>query len=491
MSYNLFFYNDYSVIKNVVMLIILSIILFIILKKVLFKLENVKLVSKEKIDKKEFIVYAIIIISALSLAFIANLPYTIHADLSSQLEQVVTGKYSNWHPIFYTFIMIGIPYKIFETISSIVIFQLIFIFAIMLYFCYFTRKYFLNYKATILLLLIIVCNPVYLQSAVFLYKDIIFSYFVMLGTMFLIEIYLSDGKWFNSTKNKVWFIIMCICISNFRHNGIANFILMMILLILYYKDYRKFLGIFTITLILTRSIIIGPVFAHFGLGKSGGLGEVMGIPFNQISYIYNTGGKLTDEQLNMMDSLVPLKNWEIYYSISSFNNIRWSGPYNWGYLNTHISDFIKMYFKLALKYPGKTLTSYVNVTYPVWGINRPRNFIYTIYNEADSKKNVVKSKFIKYYNSLELSRYKLLVFDVGNSLCYIIFTLFIIFGRYKKDIKRYIPYILVLSNALIIMCVIYGEETRLVLSSLLCSYPLILFSLSNSRKEKFKKSNKI
>ncbi len=493
MAYNVLFrYVEYKYFG--IGIIILSVVLFFGFFLLLSLLKKVRFKSCQEIRKREFIVYFLLIVTVLGFCFIGNCPFLDNNDLNQEIDQVMTGKYGNWHPVFYAVTMIRTPYLLFHSLEAIVLYQLIFVVAILLYFCYFLRKYFLNFKGVIIILLLMLFNPVFAQSTMLLHKDAMFSFCMMLGTMFLIEIYLSDGDWLKSRGNRILFIIMSICIGNFRHNGIANFILMMILLIIFYKKHRRFLILTLVLLTSIRYIITGPIFERLHIWKNGGLSEVMGIPLNQISYIYNNGKQLSDEQLELMDQIAPLENWRKYYVVDNFNMIKWNGNYSILFVKDNISSILKMSFDLAIKYPAESLDSFLNVTYILWGIDVDRSFMETMiyrpelltpsnYENYDNKISIILYQYYEYLRQ-PVYIYKTLVLDVGNSFCYLLFSLFIIWERRRGDWKKFIPYVLPISNTLLIMCVIFGGDVRLVLSSLLCFYPLIIFALSDLSDKK-------
>ena len=138
-------------------------------------------------------------------------------------------------------------------------------------------------------MLLIVLNPSFLTMSSSLLKDVPFSYTLLVGTIFLIEIVITKGDWISKTKNKVLFIIMCFFMVYTRHNGIANFLLMMILLIAFYKKHRKFYVSFFIVFIIARVIITGPIYNFLNVKPNIGTAEMLGVPLNQIRYIEERG----------------------------------------------------------------------------------------------------------------------------------------------------------------------------------------------------------
>ena len=75
---------------------------------------------------------------------------------------------------------------------------------------------------------------------------------------------------------------------------------------------------------------------------------------------------------------------------------------------------------------------------------------------------------------------RLFFIDVGEGLFLILLSLTVLIKNKKINIKILIPYVLVLSNIFVIALLITGREVRFIYSSILCSYPLVLFSLKQN-----------
>ena len=156
-------------------------------------------------------------------------------------------------------------------------------------------------------------------------KDIPFSYCLMIGTIFLIEIIISNGEWLENSRNKILFCVMCLGVVFFRHNGIANFILLIIPLIVVYKTNRKLLVILCIALTASK-IMVAPILKRLGAEESWPASEIIGVslnhPLNTISYIYNNGGIVSEHDKEIMNNINKLENWKKYYDKHSFYNFK-------------------------------------------------------------------------------------------------------------------------------------------------------------------------
>ena len=455
--------------------------IYFLSKKLFAYLEKIDLKQSGKIRKKELIIYLILIFLFIALSILANYPATTSYDIINQYNQALTNKYSDWHPLFHTLIFFKMPTLIYKGYISCSVFQGIFVGLVLVYFSKFCRKYFLNHKQTILLLVFLMANPTFIKMTSTLWKDIPFTYCMMLGTMFLIEIFISKGKWLDSNKNKILFILMSFGLVFFRHNGIVSFILMMLLLIVFYKNKRKFLIIFTILFLTIRFIITGPIYNYFKIGHNGGLEEAIGVPLNQISYIYNTGGKVTKSDLRTISKIAPLEDFKNYFSKTSFNNIKWNGKYDGNYVSKEYKKILGTWTHMIINNPGKAIASYGYVTSSIWRINSNINFIeYTVSH------NPIKNIINNYNHIMRHSFLRIFIIDVGEGLFIIIMSLLFMIKKQRKNLKAYIPYVLSISNVLIIMLLITGEETRFVYSSIICCYPLMLYALKKYRTEKSK-----
>ena len=142
----------------------LSLVVFImcfIISEIFFyivwnKISNLNLKAKKgKILKPEFIIYEILIIGVLIFALISYYPGFTTYDTLNQYNQALNNTYSNWHPVIHTLLLYKIPQLFTKNIALSTIFQISIISVILMYFCYWLRKNFLDFKYTLFVLIII------------------------------------------------------------------------------------------------------------------------------------------------------------------------------------------------------------------------------------------------------------------------------------------------------------------------------------------------
>ncbi len=468
-------------------------ILFYIVIRIFFpKLVNYELKeNNEKFSKKEFLIYGLVLLLVFAFSLIAWYPANTNPDTITQWNQVLTNDYGNWHPIIQTIFTFKIPSLIYKDFISCSIFQIIFIGSIMLYFCYFLRKYFFSKKTTILILLIMILNPSFMKMSVGLIKDVPFSWCIFLGTLLLIEIVITKGKWLDNFKHKILLVITSLGILLLRHNGIVCILCMFIYLIIIAtnKNRRKVYTYIFISLLCLRFILYNVTYPLLNIPADSGKVDLMGVAMSQISYIYHKNVEMTNEEKTLLDKFAPKEVWDKNYHPANFNNIRFSEEANMLYatwINENFNDIMKLYFKNLVRHPIMYLTAQLNVTNSIWIMKDDSNYFWFDIPDETNSSIILKTR--GYYNSyteyVMSSPFKYIFFGVGTSLFIIILSILIIISKKGFQWYYFAPYTIVISNTILILFVISGAyEFRYVYSQLICALPLLIYSLSLKNKK--------
>lgn len=475
---------------DLTLFLIYYVLSFIITFIIWNKLKNIILYNKkDKISKKEFLLYAFLIISVLVFAIICYYPGYVYGDTIDQFREVQNGIYNNWHPVLHTLFLYKLPSLIYNSILFSTIFQCLIIFLIMIYFCYFLRKNFLSFYQTLFVLIIMILNPLFVKYSVCLLKDVLYSWFLFLSTLYVINVVITKGEWIKSNLNKILFIISSLGILCFRHNGIVPFILMYVSLIIFYPNLRKFFSISLIGIMCAFFVVTGPVFKFFKIdSKTGGKPEMIGIVMGQISYYYHNGVISDKNDIELLDEISPIKYWNNNFNPRSFNVIKWASENYQTVVNENFNKIIHLWLKASIEYPALFIKSYVNMTSPIW--ETTQNIL--VVNASDYNNELIMSKgnlksfsennlniFRDYTNKLNGTPLRWLFVSIGEALLLIILGAFIVLNRAKWNIKSLLPFVMVLVNTLVIMFMITGEEIRFVYSQAICVIPLLIYSFSS------------
>ena len=165
-------------------------------------------------------------------------PGLVWFDSFKQLHQIATGKFTNWHPFFHTFIEM-ICVKLTGTTASVGLLQIITFSTMWMVICKYNRDDTQKSKKTLILqiifTLIIALIPINAIYSITLLKDILFSYFMMF-LCFLFQV-LIDRKGQTSFIFIVVMSIVMAFITQLRLNGMYVVIPLLVILAIYL--YRK------------------------------------------------------------------------------------------------------------------------------------------------------------------------------------------------------------------------------------------------------------
>ncbi len=482
-------FTNFNIISFGISMIIISFITYIITTK--FK--DTLSIKTNKIKKYEILTYLIIITIPIIIALLSYYPGFTQFDTINQWNQVQLNSYNNWHPIFETLIFLKFPSLIYNNILACTIFQILLIIVTLLYFCIFLRKNYLDFKSTLIVILLFTLNPLFLKYSVTILKDIPYSYAIFIMTLFLINIVRSDGEWLNNIKNKIIFIIISLGIFLFRHNGVIPFFFTFLGLIIFYPKLRKFLGITLVSILVGYYLILCNIVNM----SNGGRSEMLGVVMSNLSYYYNNDVEFTKDELEVLDKLVPLANYKKYYNPRNFDYAKWTSETFNQEADKNFDKIIRMWLSKSFKNPGKFLISYMSMTSPIFEVrNKISDIDYKVINTNTeiAHKGMIKkvsdtvySGLVSYNNTVTNSPLRILFLNFGDSLFLILVSLYLIIKKTKLNIKRWIPFIPVILNTFVIMLLITGEEYRFVYSQVLCSYPLILYGLFETRDKKVSK----
>ena len=206
--------------------------------------EREKIFSRfKRLNYKDLIIFLIPVIIFSFYLYVYN-PGIMTFDSFNQVHQIASGRYTNWHPFFHTFIEM-ILYKIYSSPISVGIFQILTFSIIWMVIC----KYFRNNDESInladiksdrefiiqsIITLIICLIPINAIYSITLWKDVLFSY-ALLFLCFLIKV-LIDKKCKVSIKFIVLMGFVMACVAQLRLNGI--YVIVPLLIIMAYYLYR-------------------------------------------------------------------------------------------------------------------------------------------------------------------------------------------------------------------------------------------------------------
>jgi len=239
-------------------------------------------------------------------------------DSFNQLEQALTGVFTPGHPFLHTFLEF-LLIKIWNTPAVIALFQILVFSLIWTFICSYNRKKMKQKSLYILQLLItfIVClSPLNAVSSITLWKDILFSYLLILFS-FSIQIFI-EQKENISNKTIYWSSITLALIPCLRFNGLAIFCIFIIfmpcMIYKYTKNVRKIATYLFISIILFLGIqgISKMVVKEKNTNDGTSLLTIKSL---QLTGYFNDTNIFTDEQKNVIFNYIDENDLENKYNL--------------------------------------------------------------------------------------------------------------------------------------------------------------------------------
>lgn len=468
--------------------ILLVIITYIILYFITCLLSKIRKYNDRKPNKKLFFVILILFLLLWLPYILTYYPGGLFADTYYSIEMALHQRgMDNHHPILYTLI-----WKLLLTICknhnlSIFLFtilQYLFMGIVCSSIIYYMYRRGYNKKITIISFLFFGLFPLIPLYIISLWKDTPFSIWILVYSFFLL-LMMNRNDFINSItskKNTIILIIISFFVAFSRNNGIYIVFLtnLSTILLLLKKEKSKQVKIFSIINILNIAfifIIQGPIYNKLGLNSDKSI-ESLSIPFQQVAYI-SSEEELDKSDKEFLNTIIPLDVLKNNYTPMNIDTLKFNKDFNLDYFDSNVSKFMKLYFKLTIKYPDKAIKAYVLQTVGFWDIKETSSVGYIqneMWNEEPYK---MKDQFENLFGfSIKNVLNPKILINYAIFIWIMLYTIvFLIYKKRKKLIVSLMPNLLVWLTIMVATPI--GFSLRYVFSIVL-SFPLYLICLSNN-----------
>lgn len=365
--------------------------------------------SISKPNYRDLIIFLIPFIIFLAYLYVYN-PGVLTYDSFNQLHQIATGNFSNWHPFFHTFIEM-LCLKIYASPISIAALQILVFSTMWMIICKYHRDDDGENKTFILqiiLTLIISLIPINAIYAITLWKDVLFSYFIMF-LCFLIKVML-DKKGKVDLKLVAVMAVVMAFVSQLRLNGIYLIVVLLVIitayLILKKESEKVCIALPALTIVFILLIA--------------SLNVAYDVEDNQKDYVFvKTSHMLADYDLHLdLDASDSDKIHEMINEtqLNKSYNIYYSDPINWisneEVYHNDPQTYLNMAVKYSLQNPQRALFYLFKSADIVWDITRDNDWTgeaYYITGKGPGAE-AAKEKFFSIINSTPEANYE----DVSN-----------------------------------------------------------------------------
>lgn len=307
--------------------------------------------------------------------FLYNYPGVMTPDSISQFSQA-TGiiPYSSHHSLIHTLLFqlfyrigFGLTHSVNAGIACYILFQMLTLSAV--------ETCCLNLLAgqgvqkwllTVYFLFwgLIPYNAIY---AVTMWKDVLFSAFLLLYAIVLYEL-AALTEW---NLKKHWRLLLLFFVSGWltcmlRSNGLYVFLFMLPFVLMVFSRHIKAMTVLQLSILLLALLVKGPVFDHFQVAKPH-FTESLSIPLQQVARVVTEGRSLTKEQKDLINQVVDVSLIPDYYDPVISDPVKALVIYNNAdYLADHKSEFFRLWAGLGLTYPRDYIEAFIDQTKGYW-----------------------------------------------------------------------------------------------------------------------------
>ena len=283
----------------------------------------VKLPKKGQVkdlSKREFFInYASLVVLCIPV-FLAEFPGFFVYDAQEELNEVLTRSFSTHHPLLHV-LLLGGTIALFHKISgswnvgiaAYIILQMLVISAVYAYVVTFLQRKGIAKRARVFWILFYGLFPTIVMYTLCSCKDGLFSAFLLLMTVFLIQL-VEDHEAFLKSKNKVClFVLSGVLMPLFRHNGFYAYLVFVPFALFYFRKKLK---------PLLLSVLVSPVVLYLAIsGILSGVfssevthhQEMLTVPIMQLARVYSyDGDSLSDADKAVIESYIHKENLDKY-----------------------------------------------------------------------------------------------------------------------------------------------------------------------------------
>lgn len=455
--------------------------------------------STKKINLKNNMLIFCIMSGLLLIVLFSFYPGIMTIDSNNQWNQVLENNITNNHPFFSTFVW-WLLSKIWFSPTTLMIFQIILLSIIWTSICNelgndtkLSRK---------IIYTVIMCFvPIIFMYAITAWKDIIYSYMLLLLALMF---YIGIKKDFKYSYWNIFVISLCLVfVASYRYNGIivTGIALIMFLIIFLKKKYglKKILCSFGIFILLfTVCKIPEKIMCHPEKNEAAN-----DIALFILSSVVSED-KIDDEKdLAIINEVYPIEKLKDEYNPYCINSMAFSKSYNRENAKIYAKDIMRILIKYSIKNPMTIIRHYLKSDNLLIGLSfgdrdgQGQGYVYiyefskwyTKYtgNFDQIVNPVFKLGYDFYLNLVNGSTSGILLrkFYLPAVPLYLSIILIFIYARKKKDNRYYLLLTPMLLNTLSLLPINIAQDLRYAyinyLTLLLIVIPLFLF---NKKEEK-------
>jgi hypothetical protein len=436
--------------------------------------------QRSEVSKWTIVWYMLPMLFVWMFYLLAFFPGNMSPDSLNHWRQVENMEFNNWHPFAYTMVILALT-QIWDSPAVIVVFQMLLLSFVYAYGLYSFRQYGLGKRiawAAAILWAVLPINGIF---STILWKDVVYSTFIVFLTIFVMKTVLQEGKNLRTWSGITTFTVVLLGIAFFRNNGLAIAILTAIGMLIAYRRIWKQLLTPLVLVSALYVIVTGPVFTAYNI-QSANPNESLSIPTQQIAAVVSQDGNLSEKQLTYLDTILPITDWDAYNPYLT-DRIKFHDNFDDEVIVEDMGKYLSVWFDIVKQNPALVIEAYLKQTSLVWQINKPVDGYtnpYTIDVDPNDMGLETKPVSQALYDSadylLETSRYHTEELFWRPAVFSILIIFFSLIASRKLGAVAWLPILPVLFNTATIFVGLPAQDYRYLVSNAMVSIFFLLFA---------------
>lgn len=345
---------------------------FLVIKSALLLSQSASLQPRSSISPLWMIlVYAIPCWLIWLIYFLAFYPGIFPVDPLNQWQQILSGRFDNRHPAAHTLSM-ALIYWLWPSPALITLIQMLALGGTIGIIARALERWQIPVFARWLMIALAALSPVNGLMSITLWKDVPYTIGMIglfAGLLHLIRDFIEERPSARST----WLGITLsgLAIALYRHNGLPVAILVLITLMMFWKQHARnlilrtglplilgFAGVHTVELYVLKIPPVPPWFA-------------LQVPIHHVAALIYAGTPLTDQEASFLDQIQPLDLWREGYTCRFVDPVVNNGILNREFFNAHSREFVSLWLQLIMRNPQALVRHYLCSTDFLWRITQP------------------------------------------------------------------------------------------------------------------------
>ena len=243
----------------------------------------------------------------------------------------------------------------------------------------------------VVVVLFFVANPLVGRYAVTLWKDIPFAGALLLFSLACCDVARTRGAWLSSRRRWAALIVLACLVALLRSNGALVVLACAVVLALACRPRGVRIAA-RVAVAVVAVLVVQGVGAKAAGVESAHFAETVSLPLQQLARTSVEGGNLSEEQQDVLYSLLPRERIAEVYDPTTPNPIKFAADFNDAYLDSHKVEFIVAWLGALPANIDSYVSAWADETRGYWDVHEDCWLVaYLGYDIADADVNVTAS----------------------------------------------------------------------------------------------------